>query len=159
MDVMRMMAIGAMQLVTLGKEHTAQHAAAGFSAEEWNLLTQETPWSQEQRRQVRSVLAEAVNVTLELAGLPSEPLPGQYVAAVIVKVVAPCNRLVAAYRAPETYDAVSASGLVGPTDIVEMTASQMVSLVTAYSSGVLTDIKPGWNPEFAAEGEESDKAA
>lgn len=144
MDVMRMMCIGAMEIAAYGKEHTPAHAAVGFSAEEWDLLTTPTPWTPEQRRQVRSVLAEAVSVTLTLAGLPSEPLPGQYVAAVIAQLVAPANRLVAAYRAPECFDAISASGLIAATEVRPMGPEQMVSLVVAYSSGVFTDVSTRW---------------
>ena len=133
MDHLRMFDLGALALGSLGKEHTARHAAVGFSAEEWELLTTEELWSSDQRRRVRSILAECVNATLSIAGLPPTPLPAQYVAAVICAVVSPCNRLVAAMRAPETYDAVAASGLSGPVEIEPSRQETMVSLVMAYT--------------------------
>ena len=156
MDVMRMMAIGAMALAEFGRVHTAKHAAAGFSRAEWDLMIKPEPWTAAERRRVRAILAEAVNVTLELAGLPSEPLPGQYVAAVLATLVAPCNRLVAAHRVPETYDAESASGLKGPSEVLPMTSQQMVSLVMAYSAGEFSDI-PGWKLEIEDEVVRRDK--
>ena len=100
---------------------------------------------------MKSVLSEAVNITMTLAGLPAEPLPGQYVAAVIATLVAPCNRLVAAQRAPETYDAVSASGLVESAEVLPMPPTQMVALVMAYSSGQIDDLRPRWNDLFQDE--------
>jgi len=156
-DVMTMMRNGAMVLSNLGKKHTAAHAAAGFSAEEWELLTKVEPWTAEERRGVRSVLAEAVNVTMAIAGLPAEPLPGQYVAAVISTLIHPVNRHVAAIRAPETYDAVAASGLVGSSEIVPMTPQQMVGLVMAYSGGARApDIRPTWTDLYGDETERAD---
>lgn len=160
MNLMKMFQVGAMALADMGRTHTAAHAAAGFSVEEWEVLTSAEVWSAEQRRRVRSILGEAVSVSLAMAGLPSEPLPGQYVAAVICAVVHPSNRLVAALRAPETYDAVSASGLMGETKIVPMTPEQMVSLVVAYSAGEpAVDPETGWNPEQRDEVEARDRAA
>ena len=142
LSVMKMMQVGALTLVRFGREHTDAHAAAGFSRQEWDLLTCDDMWTAEQQRQVRSILAEAVNVSLTLANLPSDRLPGQYVAAIIAQLVSPCNRLVAARKAPETYDAVAASGLVGPVEVIETTPEQMVALVMAYSSGEVADL-PG----------------
>lgn len=159
MDMMRAMMVGAFQIAELGTEHSARHAAVGFSAEEWDLLTQKEMWTQEQRRMVRAPLAEAVSISLTLAGLPSEPLPGQYVAAVIAKLVAPANRLVAAFRAPETFDAVSASGLIGEGEVKAMTPQQMVSLVMYYSSGQYDDLQPDASRELREEALRQDKAA
>lgn len=159
MDIMKMMAIGAFSLVRLGRTWTARHAALGFSQADWELLVQEEYWTPAERRRVRSILADAVNVSLERAGLPSEALPGQYVAAVIVFLVSPSNRLVAAYRAPETYNAVDASGLAGPPELVVMPNWQLVALVLAYSSGVLTDLVTGWGQEFKEQIERQDAVA
>ena len=151
MDVMHMMAAGAQAMVDFGETHTAKHSAVGFSRADWDLLRQPEPWSPAERRRVKSVLSEACNLTLELSGLPAEPLPGQYVAAVIVRLVRPANWLVACHRAPETYDAVSASGLVGPSDIRPWTVEEMISLVMAYASGRFLDRSGGWSTELKDE--------
>ena len=143
MNALEMMNVGAKTLADMGSEHTAKHAAIGFSKTEWDLLCQDEMWTPTDRRQVRAILAEAVNATLTAAGLPAVPLPAQYVACVIVQLVAPCNRLVAATRAPETYDAVQASGLSGPVVIEMVDPKTMVSLVMAYTSQVVVDPDSG----------------
>lgn len=139
-DPFKLMAVGAFQLGTLPVAYGDEHAALGFSRAEWSLITSEEGWLPAERRNVRSILSEAVNSSLERAGLASDPVPGQYVAMVICALVAPVNRLVAAARAPESYDAVVASGLFGPAELVDMPPWQMQSLVMAYSSGELVDI-------------------
>lgn len=149
MTIMRMMQQGALTIARWGLKYSSAHAAAGFPEAHWNLLVQSEPWSPAERRQVRTILAEAINLTLEIAGMPSEPLPGQYAAAVIAVLVAPCNRIVAAHRAPNTYDAISASGLLGEVEVKEMTATQMVSLVMVYSSGHFPEADYNWDPQIA----------
>lgn len=130
---------GAMVLATPAMEYAEIHAQHGITHEEWRVATSPQLWSPNERRQVRSILGEIVQISVTIAGLPPLPLPGQYVAAVIVAVVSPCNRLVAAVRAPETYDALDASGLSGPVEIAPMTTEQMISLVLLYSGGLVGD--------------------
>lgn len=150
-DVAKMMAVGAYELARFGAAHTPKHAAAGFSAAEWELLTSREPWGPTEGKNVRSILAEAVNVSLTMAGLPAVPMPAEYVAAVIYVLVAPVNRMVAASRAPEAYDAVKASGLAAPVEIEAVRQETMMSLVQAYSSGYLTD--PGTGRQIVADQE------
>lgn len=135
MDLRELIGVGARALAKWGKQHTQVHAAAGFSAAEWKPLTQQTPWTAEERKRVRSCLAELVNVSLTMAGLPAMPMPSQYVAMLICEVVAEPNRYVAATRAPESFDAYDASGLAGPAVMRVVETWQMLALVTAYSSG------------------------
>lgn len=127
--------LGANQLAShLGEEYGPTQQAAGFTAEEWGLLTQAECWNDVERRQVPSALQSAVSITLRVAGLPPTPLPGAYVAAVICKLCAPCNRLVAAACAPESYDILSAVGITTPSTQVITTKEQMYALVTYFSS-------------------------
>lgn len=128
--------IGAKGLVNPAMDYCAIHQTHGLSQEDWELLTQSEPWSITHRQKARSLIAECVNISLTMAGLPAQPLPAQYVAAVIAYVVAPANRLVAAMRAPETFDGVAASGLLGAQEVTPCSTEQMVSLVIAYSSQV-----------------------
>lgn len=127
--------IGAKGLVIPTMDYSSVHQMHGLSQEDWDLLTQKEPWTITHRQKARSLIAECVNISLTIAGLPAQPLPAQYVAAVISCVVAPANRLVAAMRAPETFDGVAASGLLGGQEVQPVTTEQMVSLVMAYSSG------------------------
>lgn len=106
-----------------------------MSPDDWDLLRKETPWTPDEARGVRSILAAAIEGALSIAGLPAAPLPGQYAAAVIAILVAPCNRIVAAMKTPDTFDALGASGLVQEVKIRPMEREQMIALVMAYSGG------------------------
>ncbi len=111
------------------------HREFGIAQNEWELLTQEEFWTPQQQRQVRSLIASTVEVSLTIAGMPPTPLPVQYVAAVIAIVVAPANQIVAAMKAPDTFDAYDASGLNGaPTDNAA-SKQQLLGLVMAYAGG------------------------
>ena len=125
-----------MSALTLG-DHThpfgPRQREVGLIAEDWALLTQEELWTPDQARRVPNVLANVVSATLAVAGIPAVALPGCYVAACIVCLVAPPSRLVAAMRAPETFDAQAASGLSGPVEIIATGYEQMQALVIAYS--------------------------
>ena len=142
--LMHMFAQGALAIARWGVDFSDKHAGAGFAREDWELLTQNELWSAAERRRIPNILHAAVNMALEQAGLPYEPLPGQYVAACIVVLVAPCNRIVAAHRAPPAYDAISASGLDGAPQPIDMPTTQLLSLVLAYSSGRLPDLDTTW---------------
>lgn len=135
MDVLRMFQIGVDELTSDTLEYTPRIQNAGIGKAEWSLLTQKEIWSPSQMRSVNSILAEALGIVLTMSGLPAVPLPGNYVAALICKLVAPCNRLQAAIRAPRSFDAVTASGLTGPIQIHDTSRETMIALVTAYSSG------------------------
>ena len=86
---------------------------------------------------MRSIIANAVEVSMTIAGMPPVPLPGQYVAAFIAQCVSPCNRLLACTKVPDTFDALLASGLEGTYESKPMTFEQMVSLVIAYSGDLV----------------------
>lgn len=134
-DLHKSFRLGAESLVLGSVKYTELHRQHGIAQADWELLTQETPWTPEQARQIRSVLAGIIEVCMTIAGLPPVPLPGQYAAAVIAIVVAPANRFLAAQKVPDTFDAVAASGLEGKVDINPMKAEQMFGLVMAYSGG------------------------
>ena len=70
---------------------------------------------------------------MTIAGLPAIPMPGQYVAAIIAEIVAPVNRLVACTKAPDTFDADAASGILGTHEVKDMSVQQLMALVIAYS--------------------------
>ena len=72
---------------------------------------------------------------MTIAGMPAVPLPGQYAAAVIAECVSPANRLVACMKVPDTFDAVSASGVHDTFEVRPMRPEQMMALVLAYSGG------------------------
>lgn len=107
---------------------------AGFTSDEWDLLTSVECWSKPEQMKMPSILSSAVSITLRTAGLPPVPLPGAFVAAVICKLVAPCNRLVAAASAPESFDVLSAVGLRSESVKVITSREQMYALVTYFSS-------------------------
>lgn len=126
---------GASMLARDSMRYGEIHREHGISQPEWDLLTQEEFWTPEQYRGVRSILANVCEVSMTVAGLPAAPLPGQYVAALIAIVVSPANRIMAAHKAPETFDAVGAAGITESYVIRPMPREQMISLVMAYSGG------------------------
>jgi len=91
-------------------------------------------WTPTEQKKIRSILTEVINISLTIAGLTAHPLPAQYVAALVSKLVSTANRLVASTLTPETFDAVAASNLDGNQKFVSVTREQMMSLVIAYSS-------------------------
>lgn len=134
MSVHRAFRIGA-EALAAANEYQELHRSYGLLQADWDLLTQERHWLPEEARRIRSILANVVEVSMTIAGMPAVPLPGQYVAAVIAIVVAPANRLVAATRVPDTFDAVAASGLMQAFEVRPMRPEQMMALVMAYSGG------------------------
>lgn len=135
MDIHSAFKAGAGILARDGLRYGEIHRAHGISQPDWELLTQDEFWTPEQYRGVRSLLANIVEVSMTVAGLPSVPLPGQYVAAVIAICVSPCNRIMAAQKAPETFDAVAAAGITETFQVRPMPKEQMLSLVMLYSGG------------------------
>ena len=135
MDLHSAFKIGARRIAKDEKRYTDLHKAHGIEQAHWEMLTQREYWSVDQSRAVRSVLANVIEVSMTIAGMPAIPLPGQYVAALIAEVVAPCNYMLAAIKAPDTFDATDASGLIGDTEVRTMEPQQMMSLVLAYAGG------------------------
>lgn len=136
--------IGANELATAPKEYGPEQQAAGFTQEEWELLCSDECWTKAEQMKIPSILASAVSITLRTAGLPPVPLPGAYIAAVICKLVTPCNRLIAAASSPESFDVMSAVGLTGESKEIITTKSQMYALVVYFSSaqfGALENFK------------------
>lgn len=126
--------MGANQLAAMPVEYGEEQQAAGFTSEEWKTLTTDRCWTSEQRRQLPTMLSAAVSITLRTAGLPPAPLPGAYVAAVICKLIAPCNRIVAASEAPQSFDVMAAAGISSESVVKDTTREQMFALVTYFSS-------------------------
>lgn len=135
MDIHKAFRAGAMQLA-LGDAYGELHRTYGLLEADWDLLTREDHWSADDGRKIRSILAQVIEVSLTIAGMPAVPLPGQYAAAVIACVVAPSNRIVACMKVPDTFDAVAASGLMGTFEVRPMKREQMIGLVVAYSGGL-----------------------
>lgn len=127
--------IGARRIAKDEKIYTDLHKSHGIEQAHWELLTQYEYWSADQSRAIRSILANVVEVSMTIAGMPAIPLPGQYVAAVIAEVVAPCNWMVAAVKAPDTFDATDASGLLGDSEVKPLEYQQMMALILAYGGG------------------------
>lgn len=133
--------VGANQLAAMSLTWGPDHQAAGFNETDWALLTDTTCWSKTQQLKVASCLRLAVSMTLRAAGLAPTPLPGAFVAAVICKLIAPCNRLVAGQNAPESFDAMSASGIYSETEVINTTSQQMMGLICAFSSGDYSSVQ------------------
>ena len=126
---------GAQILAKNDCKYTNLHKGHGIDKHHWDLLTQDEYWSTDQMRQIRSILANVLEVSMTISGMPAIPLPGQYVAAMIAEVVKPCNRMVACMKAPDTFDADAASGIMGTHEVKDMPVQQLLALVIAYSGG------------------------
>lgn len=134
-DLHKSFRLGAEALVHANYRYTELHRSNGISSEEWAVLTQPEHWTPEQARDARGLIANCIEVAMTISGLPATPLPGQYAAAVIAIVVAPANRMIAALKAPETFDAVAAAGITETFQVKPMAKEQMMALVMAYSGG------------------------
>jgi hypothetical protein len=128
---------GAMKIAQNERAYQDLHKAHGIEQSHWELITQDEYWTADQARAVRSILANVVEISMTIAGMPAIQLPGQYVAAVISTVVSPPNRMVACMKAPDTFDAMDSSGLLGlpGEEVKPMKPQQMMALVMAYSGG------------------------
>lgn len=130
----KMFQLGANELAVMDREFGPLQAAAGFTPEEWGLLTQKTCWTKAERMGIGSIISNMVSITLLVSGLPATSLPGSYVACCIAKIISPCNRLVAAANAPASFDAMSASGIGQESIEIQTTEKQMYALVELFSS-------------------------
>lgn len=135
MDIHRAFQHGAQILAKDNRKYTSLHKGHGIDESHWDLLTQSEYWSPDQARQMRSILASVAEVSMTIAGMPAVALPGQYMAALIAEVVAPANRLLACTKAPDTFDADAASGIMGTHVVKDMSFQQLMALVIAYSGG------------------------
>ena len=135
MDIHKAFRIGAQKIAANEKRYTTLHKAHGIEEAQWELLTSQEYWSVDEARQIRTILANVVEVSMTIAGMPAIPLPGQYVAAVISEIVAPPNRILACTKAPDTFDAASALVAEEQTEVKSMTTTQLISLVLLYSGG------------------------
>lgn len=132
-DLHRAFRIGAKRIAESERAYTELHKAHGIEEAHWKLLTQAEYWTPDQARAIRSILANVIEVSMTIAGMPPVPLPGQYAAALIAEVVSPCNRMLACVKAPDTFDAAMASGFMGSPEVKDMTPQQLMALVIAYS--------------------------
>ena len=162
MDLHTAFKIGAKRIAKDEKAYTDLHKAHGIEQAHWELLTAREYWTPDEARAIRSILANVVEVSMTIAGMPAIPLPGQYVAALIAEVVAPCNWMLAAVRAPDTFNAMDASGLMQETEIKPMEYQQMMSLIMAYGGDFtgqpMADIVPKLVTEKVAEQNQNVKA-
>ena len=97
---------------------------------------------------VRAILAQCLECTLAISGIPATTLPAQYAAATIAIIVAPANRMVACLKAPDTFDAVAASGLTQDVDIRPAERETLMALVMAYSGGYGSEPMPRLDVEL-----------
>lgn len=151
MDIHRAFRQGAEQLAKDSCKYTDLHKGHGIDIAHWELLTQNEYWTPDQARSIRTVLASVAETAMTISGMPAIPLPGQYMAALIATVVAPINRLVACTKAPETFDAESASGILQTHEVKPMSFQQLSSLVMAYSGGYGEEPIPHKLPEEVSE--------
>lgn len=142
MDIHKSFQQGALKLAQAEGKYTSLHKQHGIEEHHWKLLTSHEYWSPDEARQVRSILASVVEVSMTIAGLPAIPLPGQYVAAAIAHIVSPCNQVVACYKVPDTFDAEAASGMLRTHEVKPMPREQMIALVMAYSGGFVGEPAP-----------------
>ena len=125
---------GAQTILSYGEKYGPRHFTASFTESNWYLLRQDDIWNADQAAEARLAIIEALNASLTVAGIPAGPMPGHYVAAVIVRLVKPCNWLTACHRVPETYNAVQASGVAVSCEIRPMDVKQLMSLVLVYGA-------------------------
>lgn len=134
MDLHQAFKYGAKKIAEDNRKYSELHKAHGIEESHWELLTSEEYWTVDQARSIRSILANAIEISMTIAGMPPIPMPGQYAAALIATVVSPCNWMVACVKAPDTFDAFDASGLLGTSEVKDMTPQQLMGLVIAYGA-------------------------
>lgn len=134
MDIHEAFKIGAKELAKAQCEYTDLHKGHGIAEADWALVTQKENWTQEQARQMKTLLSGVTEVAMTIAGMPPIPLPGHYVAAVIAKCVSPVNRMIACMKAPDTFDADLASGIMQSHEVKPMSREQLMALVLLYSA-------------------------
>lgn len=139
MDIHTAFRQGASQLARDHCKYTALHKGHGIDPYHWEILTQKEYWSPDQARDMRSIIANVLEVSMTIAGMPAVPMPGQYLAALIAHVVAPANRLLACTKVPDTFDAIAASGLMQTHEVRPMKVEQLMGLVIAYSGGLSSE--------------------
>ena len=147
MDIHSAFRYGARRLAQNNCRYTDLHKGHGIEEHHWILLTQAEYWSPDQARQIRSIISNVIEVSMTIAGMPAVPLPGQYVAAFIAEVVAPCNRFLACQYAPDTFNAADASGILGTHEVKPMSREQLMSLTLAYSGGFPDEPMAGRLPQ------------
>ena len=131
---LEMMDQGACIIESYGEKFGPKHIRAGLTEDNWDLLRQDDLWDADQAADARSVVTEAINACLTVAGIPAGVMPGQYVAVCIYRLVRPCNWMAACHRVPETYNAVQASGVAVSSEIVPMDVKQLIALVLEYAA-------------------------
>lgn len=151
MDIHKAFQIGAQKLAAHQCKYTTLHKSHGIEEHHWDLLTSDEYWSADEARQMRSILASVCEVSMTIAGMPAIPLPGHYVAALIAEVVAPANRMLACTKAPDTFDADLASGVLGTHQVQDMSVQQLMALVLAYSGGYPGEPAPHKLPQEVSE--------
>ena len=131
---LEMMDQGARIIDSYGDKFGNKHIRAGLTESNWDLLRQDDLWSADQAADARSFMSEAINASLSVAGIPAGSMPGHYVAAVIVRLVKPCNWITACHRVPETFNSVQASGVAVSSEILPMDVRQLMALVLEYGA-------------------------
>jgi 3-deoxy-D-arabino-heptulosonate 7-phosphate (DAHP) synthase class II len=143
--------IGAKKLAQSNRQYSELHKSHGIEESHWKLLTQDEYWTPDQARQIRSIIASVIEVSMTIAGMPAVPLPGQYAAALIAEVVSPANRMLACMKCPDTFDAFDASGVNQSFEVKDMPKEQMMALVLAYSGGYPEEPQRGRLPKEVEE--------
>jgi hypothetical protein len=119
--------------------------ALNIPKEAFDLVKGDIQWIATDRPVVVNVINSLIFGSLDLAGLPRFPLPVEYVAAVIVSVVHPTNRMIAcSWMESYTHSAQDMAQVSNPDNIVHepITASQCQALVYELSKEDVSDIIP-----------------
>lgn len=151
LDLHNAFKIGARRIAKDDRAYTDLHKEHGINDADWRLLTQDEYWTPDQARAVRSILANAIEISMTIAGMPAIPLPGQYVAALISEVVSPCNYMLACVKAPDTFDATDASGLMVESQVRTMDVTQLMALTIAYAGGYTSEPQNHVIPKLVAD--------
>lgn len=129
-------AIGTLNIIA---EYTsADFDSLGIHINDFKLLNQNTPWIRDNRRRVTQTLDALLFGTLDQMAQPRYAIPAEYVAAVIMVFVKPCNRMVACswlaearLTGPRAIDLATQGIDTGEVDPVA--ASQLLGLIVSLT--------------------------
>ena len=72
------------------------HSRAQISRGDWEIIKCLSAWTPEQVRGARTAIDKLLSACLTQSGLPRMPLPAEYIATVISKVISPANWMASA---------------------------------------------------------------
>ena len=89
------------------------HGAVQISPQDWEILKSKSYWTPAQAREARTSIDKLINASLTLANVPPQPLSAEYIAAVMARVIAPCNWLVASNSGVQGLDGKQLASITG----------------------------------------------